>query len=278
MEHGGSWYEALGLTAAHANTITGKDVGSSLKIQVAEMVFAAADVDALKPLCVVFKALFNAVQGAAENRSLMVGLIDYGVLIVRSIPETTTKLLSKQVQLVLSKFAEEVDGVMLLARDLGGERKPVKLRHKIMKHLLLGKHAVIKDAIQRHETRFDRLVGILGTSATFQTLDDVDDVLAGVAQLITTTSEDGEEIKRLVRTSFTWIQRLLLMMVLILMAAAVVVVLMMVNQRSMTTFIRESTEKVRMIPRCLHFHCLRLPPVQPWTSPWSQGINPSIPA
>ncbi|CAM9532011.1 unnamed protein product, partial [Ectocarpus sp. 6 AP-2014] len=89
------WYEALGMTAQRASGILGEDgndyvseQGSGLGRKAAELLFSAADVDALKPVCVVFKALFDAVKGAATNRDDLIDLIDYGVLIVKSIPET----------------------------------------------------------------------------------------------------------------------------------------------------------------------------------------------
>ncbi|CAN0542650.1 unnamed protein product, partial [Laminaria digitata] len=75
-----------------------------------------ADVDALKPVCVVFKALFDAVKGAATNRDDLIDLIGYGVRIVKSIPETgATSGLPPAVKGALEDFGKEVESVMQLA-------------------------------------------------------------------------------------------------------------------------------------------------------------------
>lgn len=64
--------------------------GSGLGRKTAESLLSAADVDALKPFCIVFKALFDALKGAAKNRPDLVDLLGYGVLLVKSIPDTGT--------------------------------------------------------------------------------------------------------------------------------------------------------------------------------------------
>ncbi|CAN0477903.1 unnamed protein product, partial [Ectocarpus sp. 12 AP-2014] len=76
------WYEALGMTAERASGILGEDgndyvseQGSGLARKATELLLSAADVDALKPVCVVFKALFDAVKGAATNRNDLIDLI-----------------------------------------------------------------------------------------------------------------------------------------------------------------------------------------------------------
>ncbi|CAN0305325.1 unnamed protein product, partial [Ectocarpus sp. 13 AM-2016] len=93
VEESRPWYEALEMTAEKASGILGEDAkdyvseqGSGLGRKTAELLFSAADVDALKPVCIVFKALFDALKGAAKNRNDLIDLIHCGVLLVKSIP------------------------------------------------------------------------------------------------------------------------------------------------------------------------------------------------
>lgn len=61
-----------------------------LSHKVAELVLSATDVDALKPVCVGFRALFDVVKEAGKNGDDLIGLIDYGILRVKSMTETGT--------------------------------------------------------------------------------------------------------------------------------------------------------------------------------------------
>eukprot|EP00903_Cladosiphon_okamuranus_P011926 g11202.t1 len=190
------WYEALGMTAERASSILGEDgndyvseQGSGLGRKAAELLFSAANVDALKPVCVVFKALFDAVKGAATNRNDLIDLIDYGVLIVKSIPETgLTNGLSPAVKHALRAFGEEVESVMQLAGSFSITQQPT-VRRGFLRVLRVprswrrraqevGNYAEINKVIQGHVTQFDRIVRVIGAGAAVQSAEEAKAVLA----------------------------------------------------------------------------------------------------
>eukprot|EP00903_Cladosiphon_okamuranus_P007060 g6863.t1 len=190
------WYEALGMTAERASSILGEDMndyvseqGSGLGRKSAELLFSAADVDALKPVCVVFKALFDAVKGAATNRNDLINLIDYGVLIVKSIPETgPTNGLSPAVKHALRAFGEEVESLMQLAGSFGITQQPTFRRgfRRVLRvprswrrrAQEVGNYAEINKVIQGHVTQFDRIVRVIGAGAAVQSAEEAKAVLA----------------------------------------------------------------------------------------------------
>lgn len=173
------WYEALGLTAERASGILGEDAqdyvseqGSGLGRKAAELLRSAADVDALKPVCVVFRALFDATKGAASNRDDLIDLINYGVLIVKSVPETVaTSGLSPGLKCALEAFGAEVESVMQLAGGFGVTQQP-KARHRIPRFWrraqVVGNHVEVTKTIKDHTTQFDRILGVLRTGAAIQ--------------------------------------------------------------------------------------------------------------
>lgn len=183
------WYEALGLTAERATDIMGEGgvvyvqhTASGLTRHVAEIVISASDVDALKPVCVCFKALFDAVKGATQNRNDLVGLIDYGVLIVKSMPEAgTVRILSPAVKELLTAFGEEVELVIQLARSFVGDPKPIKLWKRISRRFKqVGHHTDTKEAIKDHALKFDRILSVLTAAVVVHS---VETAHAGIARL-----------------------------------------------------------------------------------------------
>ena len=189
MEEDRPWYEALGPDVERARGIVGEEQAeyvegnvSSLSLQVAELVISAADVDALKPACVCFRALFHAIKGAAQNRDDLLGLIDYGILIVKAVPKAnTTTRLSPAVKDVLKAFGEEVENVIRLADSFSSKQEPTKLWKRVFRrtnHMV--RHADIKATIQGHENKLSRILSVLKAGAAIQNAEDVREVLDGV--------------------------------------------------------------------------------------------------
>eukprot|EP00752_Nemacystus_decipiens_P006434 g5796.t1 len=189
VEESRPWYEALGMTAEKASGILGEDAkdyvseqGSGLGRKTAELLLSAADVDALKPVCIVFKALFDALKGAAKNRNDLIHLIHYGVLLVKSIPDTgTASGLSPPVKNALREFGAEVESVMQRARSFGVTQQPAahgRLRRCLCRVRNVANHAEINEAIQHHVTNFDRIVAALGAGAAVQSAQNTEEMKA----------------------------------------------------------------------------------------------------
>lgn len=177
------WYEAVGLAAERANemvertkAIMGEDItgyvtekGSSLSGKITEMLISGADVDALKPAYVIFKALFEAVQGTASNRDKLIGLLGYCVQMVKSIPEANTNQLPQGVVSAIEDLANEVEKVMDLADSFRGKTKPNKRWNRFKRRVLqVADHANVEEAISDHEKQFDRILGVLTASAAVE--------------------------------------------------------------------------------------------------------------
>lgn len=211
MEADRPWYEAVGLAAERGAELVGKgsaivgednadyvvDQASSLGNKVADMLLSAADVDALKPVFVVFKALFDAVKGAAANRNELIGLLGYGILIVKSMPEkTTTSKLSPGVIYALETLTKEVQNVMDLTESFAGKPKPTNVLKRAGRRIAqVYKHSDIGDIIRAHEEQFRRILAVLSAGAACDSAQSAKEVIDGIDELKATAVEGAEMAK-----------------------------------------------------------------------------------
>ncbi|CAM9678542.1 unnamed protein product [Scytosiphon promiscuus] len=190
------WYEALSLTHDQGTAILGEDAteyaaghGSQMARRVAELALSSADVDVLKPVCVAFKSLFDAVKGATANREALVGLISHSVLVVKTVkPHMTSAQLSPGVRYALDSFIDQVNQVVDFAGRFGGQAKPAgrlnRLRRRIWR---LVHHADDAAVIEQHAAKLSGIVAALTASAAIQSARDAAGIIEDVSKLKDTT-------------------------------------------------------------------------------------------
>ena len=190
------WYEALSYTHDQATAILGEDAteyaaghGSQLARRVAELALSSADVDVLKPVCVAFRSLFDAVKGATANREALIELISHSVLVVKTVkPHTTAGHLSPGVRYALDSFVDQVNQVVDFAGRFGGQPKPAgrlkRLRRRVWR---LVHHSEDAAVIEQHAAKLNGIVAALTASAAIQSARDAAAVIEDVSKLKDTT-------------------------------------------------------------------------------------------
>lgn len=204
-----TWYEALSLTNDQAANILGEDAteyaaghGSQLARRVAGLALSSADVDVLKPVCVAFKALFDAVKGVTANREALVDLIDHSILVVKTVqPGIKPAQLSPGVRYALDSFIDQVYQVVDFAGKFGGQANPPgrlkRLRRRILR---LIHHADDAAIIEQHAAKIKNIVDALTAGAAVQSAQDATSIIEDVSKLKDTTVDGLRSIDGTLQT------------------------------------------------------------------------------
>lgn len=210
------WYETLSLTHDQATAILGEDTteyaaghGSQLAQRVAELTLSSADVDVLKPVCVAFKALFDAVKGATANREALVDLISHSILVVKTVqPHTTSAQLSPGVRYALESFIGEVNQVVDYASKFGGKAKPAgrlkRLRRRMWR---LVHHADDAAIIEQHGVKLHGIVAALTAGAAVQSAQDAAGIIGDVSKIKDTTVDGLRDVSKKICSNGLLIRR-----------------------------------------------------------------------
>lgn len=167
LEENRPWYQALTLQAETAEADAGETV-TGVVVKRVTLLVDAANVDALRPVCVGLNVLFEAVKGATAAREELLDLLSYCVLITSIILDNAREPeLPTHTRTALEQVGVEVKDINEIGKEFDAKMKcSLPCRR-------LRLHARDRKRIERHSTRLKNTFDTATPAAAFSAAGDV---------------------------------------------------------------------------------------------------------
>ncbi|CAM9482616.1 unnamed protein product, partial [Sphacelaria rigidula] len=175
------WYEAVLLRVETAEAAAGETT-TKVVIEGFGLLVNAANIDAVKPACVVLSALFEAVKGATAAREELLDLLSYCVLITSIVLDNARAAeLPAHIQAALQQVASEITNIHQTANQF--DAKP----NRALPGRGLRLHRRHRSRIKTHRTTLETILATATSAAALATATDA----SAVRTMLTHSSAPG---------------------------------------------------------------------------------------